>query len=132
MTEFTTLAIHLRERFSGVLVECHEAVGEVTIVLTREDLTATCLALRDESAFEFKQLIDVTVVDYLTYGEAEWETQSATSQGFDRGVVALSDDNEVERSKAHFIKGGRLRSERGDFEGPRFAVVYHLLSITNI
>ena len=33
MTGFTTLAIHLRERFSGVLVECQEAFNEVKIVL---------------------------------------------------------------------------------------------------
>ena len=123
MKESVSLAIHLRERFAGVLLECNEAVNEVTIILAREDLIATCLALRDESAFEFKQLIDVTVVDYLTYGKAEWETQSATSEGFDRGVETLN-----------LSPGGRGRGVLTSGEGEsksRFAVVYQLLSLTN-
>ena len=111
MTESVSLAIHLRERFSGVLVECMEALDEVTIVLTPADLKATALTLRDESAFEFKQLIDVTVVDYLTYGKAEWETQKGTSEGFDRAVNDLMLSNHTNEH--------------------RFAVVYHLLSLTN-
>jgi len=112
MTSAISLAIHLRERFSGRMAECHEAFDEVTIVLSATDLKETCLVLRDEPAFEFKQLIDVTVVDYLTYGKAEWETQSATSEGFDRAVELL-------------IGVG------ADPMPERFAVVYHLLSLTN-
>lgn len=115
MTESVSLALLLRERFSSLQFECGEAVNEVTITLAREDLTATCLALRDEPIFEFKQLIDVTVVDYLTYRQAEWETQSSTSQGFDRAVENKTD--------AH---GGIASAIT-----PRFAVVYHLLSLTN-
>ncbi len=119
MTESVTLAIHLRERFSGVLVECREAQDEVTIVLAAADLKETCLALRDEPAFEFKQLMDVTVVDYLTYGKAEWETQSATSEGFDRAVSSNP-------SLADVVATGWSPSEK-----ERFSVVYHLLSLTN-
>ncbi|WP_455198073.1 NADH-quinone oxidoreductase subunit C, partial [Kaarinaea lacus] len=50
-------------------------------------------------------------VDYLAYGLAEWETSSATGSGFSRGV----EHKEI----AH--QAGEDR--------PRFAVVYHLLSI---
>ena len=119
MTESATLAIHLRERFSGVLVECREAQDEVTIVLAAADLKETCRALRDEPAFEFKQLMDVTVVDYLTYGKAEWETQSATSSGFDRAVPSNPSSTDVGST-------GWSPSEK-----ERFSVVYHLLSLTN-
>ena len=45
-----------------------------------------CLALRDEPEFDFKLLIDVCGVDYLHYGLSEWETESATATGFERGV----------------------------------------------
>ena len=133
MTGFTTLAIHLRERFSGVLVECQEAFNEVTIVLQPSDLTATCLALRDEPAFEFKQLMDVTVVDYLTYGEAEWETQSATSQGFDRAVDPASASCRGYRRSPCSIsqQPHEGRPPVAPTRGQRFAVVYHLLSLTN-
>lgn len=142
MTTSTTLAIHLRERFSGVLVECHEAHHEVTIVLTAADLKETGLALRDEPAFEFKQLIDVTVVDYLTYGKAEWKTQSTTSQGFDRGVTNLF-DKEGDRPVAPTPKSAHVETVPNSAlanvgatgwspsDKPRFAVVYHLLSLTN-
>ena len=50
------------------------------------------------------------------------------------------ENSDVERSKAHFIKGAESRSESGDFASCkvrdfedccRFAVVYHLLSLTN-
>ncbi len=124
MTESVTLAIHLRERFSGILVECREAHDEVTIVLAATDLKETCRALRDEPAFEFKQLMDVTVVDYLTYGQEEWETQSATSTGFDRAVSPNPSSADV----------GKIRqspSENETSEKERFSVVYHLLSLTN-
>lgn len=123
MTEVTTLAARLREHFSTTLLECHEAHDEVTIVLAAIDITATCCTLRDEAIFDFKQLIDVTVVDYLTYGKAEWETQSATSQGFDRAAETL-----------HLSPGGRGWNvlAAGEREcAARFAVVYHLLSLTN-
>lgn len=123
MTISSSLAIYLRERFSGVMTECHDTFDEITIVLSAADLKATCLALRDEPAFEFKQLMDVTVVDYLTYGKAEWETQSATSQGFDRAAEIFN-----------LSPGGKgrgiLASREGELKS-RFAVVYHLLSLTN-
>lgn len=136
MTE--TLLSHLRERFSGIFVECVETFREVTMVLQPLDFLATCLVLRDEPVFDFKQLMDVTVVDYLTFGQAEWETQLVTSQGFDRGVSAVSDNHMFQN--APFLKGAGSQSESGDFvsvdegslrERERFAVVYHLLSLKN-
>ena len=72
-----------------------------------------CTALRDESDFSFEQLSDVCGVDYLTYGQAEWETSKATGSGFSRAV----EHDEVAPSA-----GGNPR---------RFAVVYHLLSVVN-
>jgi len=56
--------------------------------------------------------MDVCGVDYLEYGRAEWNTQNATSSGFSRGVARA---NPGEDSVA---------------AGRRFAVVYHLLSIS--
>jgi NADH-quinone oxidoreductase subunit C len=110
MTDLDTLALRLRERFAGIMKDCTLDRGEVTFVLDRHDLKDMCLALRDEPAFEFKQLIDVCGVDYLHYGQAEWQTTSATSQGFDRAA-------------------DRLRNS--PYTGERFAAVYHLLSLSN-
>ena len=75
-----------------------------------ERLVEVCLALRDEPRLRFAQLVDLCAVDYLEYGEADWETsESATGAGFSRGV------------RARGPAGGAR-------ETPRFALVYQLLS----
>ncbi|MFN3234621.1 MAG: NADH-quinone oxidoreductase subunit C [Gammaproteobacteria bacterium] len=112
MTETSTLLSRLRDRFSGVLQQCDAALDEVTFVVAREDLSEVCLALRDEPAFEFSILVDLCGIDYLGYGQAEWNTTSVTGSGFDRAV---------DRTKPQSMPN----------DEPRFAVVYHLLSITN-
>jgi len=50
-------------------------------------------------------------IDYLTYGEADWETHDATSTGFERAVETDAE---------------RIRS----WDKPRFAAVVHFLSVT--
>jgi len=105
------LVARLQGRF-GSAISIDVAFSEVTAEITAKDVLATCTALRDETDFAFEQLSDLCAVDYLTFGQAEWETTSATGSGFSRGV----DDHEVTSA------GGNER---------RFAVVYHLLSITH-
>ncbi len=86
--------------------------GEVTMTVPREDLLDTLFELYGQApVFGFEQLIDLCGVDYSTYGQVEWETNSASSTGFGRGV---NRDAEIDAQKAD-----------------RFAVVYHLLSIEN-
>ncbi len=75
------------------------------------DLLAVCRELRDGPALAFEQLVDLSGIDYLDYGRTEWTTESATSSGFSRGV---------DRSSP--------REERAP--EARFAVVYHLLSVS--
>lgn len=106
------LATSLQDRF-GNSISVDVAFSEVTAEIAAQDVLATCAALRDESDFAFEQLIDVCAVDYLTFGQAEWETSGATGSGFSRGV----EGREIAPST-----GGNNR---------RFAVVYHLLSVTN-
>jgi NADH-quinone oxidoreductase subunit C len=60
--------------------------------------------------------MDVCGVDYLEFGRAEWKTQRATSSGFSRGVARRD-------VAADAVAPGRPSGT------PRFAVVYHLLSI---
>jgi len=101
----------LQDRF-GRAVSVDVAFSEVTAEIAAKDVLATCTALRDEADFAFAQLSDLCVVDYLTFGQAEWETTGATGDGFSRGV----DDRKIVST------GGNER---------RFAVVYHLLSISS-
>ena len=61
--------------------------GQVTTEVAAERLIETCLVLRDDPRLSFAQLVDLCAVDYLEYGEADWETsESASGAGFSRGV----------------------------------------------
>jgi NADH-quinone oxidoreductase subunit C len=85
---YQQLASRVQQRFSTQITATNVELSELTVELPREHLRSVCTALRDESGFNFEQLIDVCGVDYLTYGDGVWT-------------------------------------------GPRYAVVYHLLSVKN-
>ena len=99
----------LRQRFADDLLSSSLEVGQITLEVAADKLMDVCLALRDEDEFQFAQLSDLCGVDYLSYGQADWETQDTTSTGFSRGVSAGAHEEEAR-------------------EGARYAVVYHLLS----
>lgn len=105
-----TLANSLSERFGEALMDAHIASGQAVIELKPDHLLYVCQSLKDEEEYSFEQLIDLCGVDYSTFGKADWETQSTSSTGFSRGVSKDVFDDEAEAR-------------------PRFAVVYHLLSI---
>lgn len=115
------LSALLQDRFGDRLQECAVALREVSVQVRASDLIEVCTALRDEAAFEFDELVDLCGVDYLHYGVAEWTTDQASSGGFSRGVDAAT-------SARFSFHDAPPVSEHA---GPRFAVVYHLLSITN-
>jgi NADH-quinone oxidoreductase subunit C len=110
-----TLAARIETRFGESVSRVSSICGELTYELDKGDLIEVATALRDESDFAFDQLIDVCGVDYLTYGQVEWTTNSATDSGFSRGV---------ERKPV-------ILDESDTFDARRFAVVYHLLSVPN-
>jgi NADH-quinone oxidoreductase subunit C len=78
---------------------------EITLEAEAIDSHDICLALRD--TFHFEQLIDLCGIDYLAYGDSEWDIE-VSSSGFSRAVT-----NTASATAAT----------------PRFAVVYHLLSL---
>lgn len=86
MANAETLAERLRDRLATTRAEVQVALGEVTMIVGRDELLNTCRRLRDEDGLRFEQLIDLCAVDYSEYGESTWSL-------------------------------------------PRFAVVYHLLSL---
>lgn len=87
----------------------NQTMGETTLEVDSDNIIAVCTQLRDESSFE--QLIDLCGVDYLYYGCSEWETEQATSTGFERACRPIS--------------------ACSAWKKPRLAVVYHLLSVKN-
>jgi NADH-quinone oxidoreductase subunit C len=112
---YETLAARIDDRFAGQLTRIDSVCGELTYEVGKADLLAVATTLRDDPVFGFEQLIDVCGVDYLTYGEDEWVTDSATGSGFSRGV---------ERPAV-------VLDESDTFDPRRFAAVYHLLSLQN-
>lgn len=100
----------INSRFGGVVTSAVLSnCDEVTIVVPKEKILEVCKALRDEDQFSFEQLIDVCGVDYLAYGNTEWDTEVATETGFSRGRTSHKD-------------------QRHQWSQARFAVVYHLIS----
>ncbi len=111
MTKQDNLINQLNLEFETSLISIQAAFNEVTIECDRDHLKAVLITLRDNSAFSFDQLIDLCAVDYLLYGVYDWETESATTKGFSRGVE-------------------QQENSAGAWNKPRFAIVYHLLSTT--
>ena len=111
-TSMTKIEI-LIDRLNAEVADCIQtltaAYDEVTIDCSVTNLKPLLLQLRDHSDFLFDQLIDVCAVDYLYYGQYDWETEPATEFGFSRAVEA--------RESTAIV-----------WDKPRFAVVYHLLS----
>lgn len=119
--------------------------GELGYAVAPGDLLDCCRILRDTEGLQFEMLMDVCGVDYLSYGRAEWDTASATATGFSRGVLGRDDlpgggparggsapgGTAAGGSAANGPEAGEPLAET-DYQPPsRFAVVYHLLSISN-
>lgn len=112
MTKNDYLMEQLKTELAHQINELSVTFNEVTMECSAVNIKAVMQKLLDLPAFNFDQLIDLCAVDYLLYGEYDWETESATENGFSRGV-------ERQEAKSYASKK------------PRFAVVYHLLSTQN-
>lgn len=104
-----TIKTMLEEKFSHLIQHMIFENDEITIEISPEKIREVSLILRDEPEFDFKMLIDVCGVDYLQYGIDEWQTESTTATGFERGV----------ETQPRVIPSKQSR----------FASVYHLLSL---
>jgi NADH-quinone oxidoreductase subunit C len=99
--------------FGSRIARVPSRCGELTFEVAAANLRDVCTVLRDDPECRFEQLIDLAGVDYLEYGSAEWTTLAATGSGFSRGRA----------DAAAAAEGGEA--------GPRFAVIYHLMSVTH-
>lgn len=109
MTKLDRLVEKLGNEFPNLILSITTEYDEITLVCDVSAIKSFLFQLRDHQGFAFDQLIDLCGVDYLRYGEDNWETHAASEKGFCRGV------------EAHAT---RVLPEIK----PRFAVVYHLLS----
>lgn len=93
-------------------------LNELTIEVAPEDWLETANFLRYDEMTGFDQLIDLCGVDYLAYGKAEWDVTTASASGFSRAVQS---DDLFDFEQSDVVTA---------FEGKRFAVVIHLLSVS--
>ncbi len=110
---YETLAARIEERFGEQVTRVDSTCGELTFEVAKSDLIEVATAFRNEAEFGFEMLMDVCGVDYLGFGCDEWNTNDATGTGFSRGVELKP----------------VILDESDEFDGRRFAVVYHLLSL---
>ncbi|HEX3847607.1 MAG TPA: NADH-quinone oxidoreductase subunit C [Steroidobacteraceae bacterium] len=89
--------------------------GELSYEVAPDALLGAARTLRDAPDLKFEMCMDVCGVDFLDHGRAEWKTQDATVSGFSRGVARGQGADEPPPAVA---------------EGRRFAVAYHLLSVS--
>ncbi len=105
------LAELLRATCDDLISQCDVDHGQVCVQVAAKDMHALAVQLRDTAELEFRQLVDLCGIDFLDYGQADWETsERTTATGFSRGV-----QKQVHRESGHPC-------------GARFAVMYQLLS----
>lgn len=61
------LKASLESKLSGRYLGLVERMGELTLTLSPDELSAVALVLRDDESLRFEQCIDVCGVDYSTY-----------------------------------------------------------------
>ena len=112
-----SLSDHLAACFGDRIIISEPGPGMVTIQVPVDEWLEIAQTLRDDSRFAFSQLTDLCGVDYLGFGQVEWETSEATNEGFSRGVEGLG--------PGRFDWQNRPESVAVE---QRFSVVVHLLS----
>jgi NADH-quinone oxidoreductase subunit C len=85
--------------------------GELTIELSPHNALENFNLLKNELKFDL--LIDICGIDYLSYGQTNWESKKAVNQGFSRGIFDFAEEE---------VDADLLKPRR-------FASVYHLLSV---
>ncbi len=117
---YRSLAEHIERLLGGRAARLPTSTGELGYEVAPADLVDCAVRLRDDEDTRFEMLMDVAGVDYLAYGQDEWQTEGATGIGFSRGVL---------REAPEFDQGDFAPVEYAP--SSRYAVVYHLLSITH-
>jgi NADH-quinone oxidoreductase subunit C len=102
--DLSTLRTNLTGVFGEKLVSVEERLGELTVVVKAAAMLEVMKRLRDTAELRFEQMMDLCGMDYSAYG-------SDVSEG---GAYFRSDD----------------MSDASGTHPYRFAVVYHLLSVT--
>ena len=71
-TRLETLCLNLQNALGERIRDLRTAAGEVTLEVAAEHYLETAKLLRDHPDLRFEQLIDLTGVDYSSWGDGAW------------------------------------------------------------
>ena len=111
MSERVPLSILVKERFPQWVIATHHYLGDETVIIKREGLLDVCRFLRDDPRAAFNFLMDLTCVDYLTFGKRLESMPTTTTPS----------------PLPYFMKPKPV-AEPWTRDGARLEVVYHLYS----
>jgi NADH-quinone oxidoreductase subunit C len=103
----------LSDRFSAAVKGSHSYRGDATVLLARESLLDVARTLKDDAAFQMNFLMDVTAVDFSSFGTKQSPAFYASSGVAVRPSPEIPDPDPWP----------------GKPEPARFAVVYHFFSL---
>jgi NADH-quinone oxidoreductase subunit C len=104
----------VRARFPGVVIGSHDFRGDATVLVSRESLIEVARALKNDAPFQMNFLIDLTAVDFASFG-----TSPAPAFFFSSGV-AVKPSADIPATDTW----------PGPPDNARFAVIYHFFSLS--
>ena len=107
----------IRELLDDHIVDYVESVMN-TVTVEKSKLKKVLSLLKEDINLKFTQLIDLCAVDYVEYGDSEWQTKEATSTGYNRGI----------RPSSHSRIDFSSEANEDEYD---LCVTYHLLSINH-
>ena len=119
------LRANLTNLLGDKLVSVEERLGELTVVVKAAAMQDALTRLRDAAELRFEQMMDLCGVDYSAYG-------SDVSEGgayFASDIPPAAGSIHPSRFSSDVTQDAGLVSS--ETRKARFAVVYHLLSVTN-
>jgi NADH-quinone oxidoreductase subunit C len=111
----STLIEAVRQRFPDAVAGSHTYRGDATVVLRRAFLLGVARFLKDDPALQMNYLMDLTAVDYSTFGKRPAPAFFAASG------VAVKSSSQIPDEPPW----------PGPPENARFAVVYHFFSVAH-
>jgi NADH-quinone oxidoreductase subunit C len=72
-SKLETLKANLEATLGARIASLTEALGELTLVVKAGDYLDVAKDLRDNPTLRFEQLIDLSGMDYQTYGDGAWD-----------------------------------------------------------
>ncbi len=119
---------YIQEGLAGKLSAIKHEFGELTLDVSAEHWIEVARFLRHNEMLDCAQLTDLCGVDYLTYGDVEWDVTTASRSGFSRAVSSSdaadpfdfdAQDDQPELCRQAFCRGdsSAVREQKSAYPG---------------